>query len=174
MRELVLVIQSALLDIRKTEVNDLSFVLATETDLDNTPFIGQWTFEQHHETLTNADVAHLIIENKQGDIVGYAILTGLLDPNKAVCVKRIANKIKGQGYGKEAMKLIVTWIFENTDTHRVWLDVKDFNHRARYVYESVGFIFEGTLRDSYFNGVKFESLSVMSMLRREYKREELS
>ncbi|MDF2959940.1 MAG: acetyltransferase [Paenibacillus sp.] len=164
-----MVIQSTILDLRKTEIDDLAFVLETETDPDNTPFIGQWTFEQHLEALANQDIVHLTIENKQGDKVGYVILTGFLDLNNAVCIKRITNKIKGHGYGKEAMTLIINWFFENTNTHRIWLDVKDFNDRARHVYESVGFIFEGTLRDSFFNGERYESLSVMSILRHEYK-----
>ncbi|WP_239617308.1 GNAT family N-acetyltransferase [Cohnella mopanensis] len=160
---------SEMLNLRKTEKEDLNFVLATETETDNTPFIGQWTFEEHIEALENNDVIHLIIENKQVGRIGYIILTGLLDRNKVVCVKRITNKFKGEGYGKEAMKLVVNWIFEHTDTHRVWLDVKDFNLRARHVYESVGFIYEGTLRDSYYNGQNYESLSVMSILRHEFK-----
>ncbi|SEB68231.1 GNAT family N-acetyltransferase [Paenibacillus sp. GP183] len=164
-----MIIQSKILDLRKTQINDLAFVLETETDPNNIPFIGQWTFEQHLEALTNENMVHLTIENKQGNKVGYVILTGFLDSNKAVCVKRITTKIKGQGYGKEAMKLIIKWVFENTETHRIWLDVKNFNHRARHVYESVGFIFEGTLRDCFFNGERFESLSVMSILRHEYK-----
>lgn len=164
-----MLIQSAVLDLRKTEISDLTFVLDAETDLDNTPYIGQWTFEQHLESLTNEDMVHLIIENKQGDKVGYVILTGFLNLNKAIFLKRITIRIKGHGYGKEAMKLILKWVFENTETHRIWLDVKDFNLRARHVYESVGFIFEGTLRDCFFNGDRFESLSVMSILRHEYK-----
>jgi diamine N-acetyltransferase len=164
-----LVIQSATLDLRKTEINDLAFVLDTETDPDNRSYIGQWTFEQHRESLTDEDIIHLIIENKQGEKIGHVILTGLLNPNKALCEKLITNKIKGHGYGKEAMKIIMKWAFENTDTHRLWLDVKNFNQRALHVYESVGFISEGTLRDSFFNGNRFESLVVMSILRHEHK-----
>lgn len=166
-----MVIQSARLNLRKTEIDDLAFVLDTENDTENRSYIGQWTFEQHRESLTNEDIIHLIIENKQGEKIGYTILSGLLDPNKALCVKRITNKIKGHGYGKEAMKIIKKWAFENTETHRIWLDVKDFNRRARHVYESVGFICEGILRDSFFNGNGFESLVVMSVLRHEYKGE---
>jgi hypothetical protein len=45
--------------------------------------------------------------------VGYLILTGLTDPNHVVCMKRIANQIKGRGYGKEAIRLIIEWVFEN-------------------------------------------------------------
>ncbi|GKU78068.1 GNAT family N-acetyltransferase [Paenibacillus sp. L3-i20] len=49
-------------------------------------------------------------------------------------MKRITINTKGQGYGKEAMKLIVKWIFESSETQRIWLDVKTFNNRARHVY----------------------------------------
>ena len=163
-----MLIESDVLKFRKTEVIDLTFVLNAETDSENTPFIGQWTVEQHLESLTNEDIHHLIIENKNGDKVGYVILTGLLDSNKAICIKRITIQMKNKGYGKESLKLIINWFFEETEVHRLWLDVKEFNTRARHVYESVGFIFEGTLRDSIFKGNKFESISVMSILRHEY------
>lgn len=39
--------------------------------------MGQWTLEQHQEVLTLEDIAHLVLEDKQGNKVGYAILTGL-------------------------------------------------------------------------------------------------
>jgi diamine N-acetyltransferase len=113
-------------------------------------------------------ILHLMIESKHGDSIGYMILTGFLDANKAVRVKRITIKIKGFGYGKDAVKMIVRWVFEHTETHRLWLDVKEFNLRARHIYELAGFIHEGTLRDSILNGACYESLSIMSILRHEY------
>ena len=159
-----------MLNLRKTEIIDLDFVVETEMEQENRPFIGHWSYEQHKEALTNEDVAHFIIENKEGKHLGYIILMGILDPNRVLCLKRITIKTKEQGFGKEAMKLIIKWVFENTETHRLWLNVKDFNQRGRHVYETVGFIYEGTLRDCYLNGDKFESLSVMSILRNEYIR----
>ena len=77
-----MVIQSAKLNLRKTEINDLAFVIDTENDVENRSFIGQWTFEKHRESLTDEDIIHLIIENKQGEKIGYAILSGLLDPKQ--------------------------------------------------------------------------------------------
>ncbi len=165
-----MLVQSAILNVRKTEATDLPFVLEAETDQENTPFIGQWSYEQHLESLIDENMNHLIIENKNGDKIGYAIITGLLDLNKTVCLQRIAIQMKGKGYGKETLKLIVMWVFEHTETHRLWLDVKDFNNRARHVYESVGFIVEGTLRECILKENRYESLSVMSILRHEYKK----
>lgn len=164
-----IIIQSPKLDLRTTEERDLTFVMEIENDPDNRPFIGQWTVEQHRAALAEEGVLHAIISDKQGEPAGYMIVTGLADANKSVCIERITLKHKGRGYGTEAMRLIVQWILEHTEAHRIWLDVKVGNRRARRVYEAVGFIHEGILRDSFFNGEQFESLAVMSILRPEYK-----
>ena len=58
--------------------------------------------------------------------------------------------------------------FQELGAHRLWLDVKPHNERARALYRSEGFVEEGTLRDAlYYNG-RFESLVVMSILRPEW------
>ncbi|WP_232242982.1 hypothetical protein [Paenibacillus sp. GSMTC-2017] len=92
---------------RKTEANDLAFVIETESDDGNSPFVGQWSINQHLDALQYEDMMHLIIEDNQNNRVGYVLLTGLLNPNKAVCVMRITIKIKGQGYGKECLTRVL-------------------------------------------------------------------
>lgn len=74
----------------------------------------------------------------------------------------------GKGYGSEAFRLILKRAFLECNAHRVWLDVKDYNHRAKYIYEKHGFAVEGTLRECLKTRDGFESLIVMSMLRSEY------
>jgi len=58
--------------------------------------------------------------------------------------------------------------FEEWRAHRLWLDVKEHNMRARHLYESEGFVREGVLRECIRNGETYESLIVMSMLEQEY------
>ena len=58
--------------------------------------------------------------------------------------------------------------FEEFKAHRLWLDVKEHNVRARHLYESEGFVTEGVLRGCIKAEAGFESLVVMSMLRGEY------
>jgi diamine N-acetyltransferase len=48
------------------------------------------------------------------------------------------------------------------------LDVKDYNSRAKSLYESEGFFVEGLLRDCYQSRGKFESYYILSMLENEY------
>jgi diamine N-acetyltransferase len=161
-------IHSNLLKIRKTALQDLEFVLVVEQDEVNKPFIAQWTSRQHQDALYDDNMLHLIIEDTEGKKVGYAILIGLKEPNHSLCIKRITVNSKGFGYGKEAIRLLIQWVFEHTLTHRLWLDVKHFNHRAQHVYQTVGFVLEGTLRDCIKNGDAYESLNVMSILKTEY------
>ncbi|UXY31906.1 GNAT family N-acetyltransferase [Streptomyces sp. HUAS TT20] len=53
----------------------------------------------------------------------------------------------GRGLGTEATRLIVGG-FEKLGLHRISLEVYVFNPRARRVYEKVGFVAEGVLRDA--------------------------
>ncbi|WP_342547837.1 GNAT family protein [Paenibacillus sp. FSL P2-0089] len=90
-------------------------------------------------------------------------------PNLTLCIKRIVIQTKDRGYGTFTLKLLIHWAFNLTDTHRLWLDVKDYNVRAQHVYEAAGFKKEGTLRECIRTEGGFESLTIMSILREEYK-----
>ena len=58
--------------------------------------------------------------------------------------------------------------FDDLGAHRFWLDVRTHNARARGVYESEGFVAEGTLRECVRGADGFDSLVVMSMLQAEF------
>ncbi len=112
---------------------------------------------------------HLIIENTaDGSRVGYIILAGLADVNQSIEFRRIVVTEKGKGYGKQALRLVKKLAFDELKAHRLWLDVKEHNVRARHLYEAEGFLAEGVLRECIKADVGFESLLVMSMLRDEY------
>lgn len=166
-----MLLQSEMMDLRTTNTEDLDYVLAAERDELNRRFIGQWSREQHTAALDDEDILHLTVQDKAGERAGYVILTGLQDPNLTICIKRIVIQTKGCGYGKMTLALLSSWVFTHTDTHRLWLDVKDHNARAQHVYEDAGFKLEGTLRDCVRTEDGFESLQIMSILRHEYRQE---
>jgi diamine N-acetyltransferase len=154
--------------IRRTLMEDIPFVLEAEQDKENREFISQWTKSGHEEALSNPDMAHFIVEDKQQQKMGYIILLGLTNPNDSINLKRIVIVEKEKGYGRKALALIIQWAFDNDQVHRLWLHVKEVNSRARHLYSSVGFVTEGILRDSLRVGDKYESMAVMSILRSEY------
>jgi diamine N-acetyltransferase len=157
--------------LRPTTEKDIPFVIAAERSDDNRAFVAQWTRDQHEKALADPDIRHLIIERVDDQRpVGYVVLAGLENSNRSVEFRRIVVTEKGKGYGRRALQLVKRLAFEDLDAHRLWLDVKDHNVRARYVHESEGFIVEGTLRECFKVDDTFESLVVMSMLKSEYER----
>lgn len=61
-------------------------------------------------------------------------------------------------------------MFEKLRAHRLWLDVKEHNRTARLLYESIGFVVEGVLRDCIQVQQTYESLVIMGILEHEYSR----
>jgi len=154
----------------RTGENDLAFVVGAEQHAENRSFVTVWTREQHLETLTSVDLSHLIIESiPDASRVGYIILAGLADANQSIELRRIVVTAKGKGYGREALRLIKSLVFEKLKAHRLWLDVKEHNARARRLYESEGFVAEGVLRECVKAEGGFESLVLMSILADEFR-----
>ncbi len=78
-----------------------------------------------------------------------------------------------QGYGTEAVELILKHGFETLNLHRIYLRVYSTNPRARRSYEKAGFVTEGTLREAVYRHGKYADIHIMSVLRSEWctKRE---
>lgn len=153
----------------RSEEKDLDFVLKTEQHPDNNPFVGQWTREEHQDTFSKDDLLHLMITSvKDGKPVGYIIIAGLKNRNRSIELRRIVIAEKGKGYGRETLRLVKKLAFETLKAHRLWLDVREHNTRARTLYRSEGFTEEGVLRECILYKASYESLVVMSMLEVEY------
>lgn len=165
-----MLIKSDLLQLRKTKEEDIDFVLNTEQNPENSEFIILWTRKQHIEAMKSQDKLHLIIETLDNKAVGYIILAGIENPNHCVELVRITVANKGCGYGRESIKLIQQYVFTSLHAHRLWLDVKEHNYRAKNLYDSTGFIYEGKLRECLKKGEEFESLILMGMLGSDYKK----
>jgi RimJ/RimL family protein N-acetyltransferase len=73
-----------------------------------------------------------------------------------------------QGYGSDALTILLDFGFGELRLERIWLDVFDFNERARHVYERLGFIHEATLRHAIFHGGRHVDLQRMAILREEW------
>ncbi|ASA24624.1 GNAT family N-acetyltransferase [Paenibacillus donghaensis] len=164
-----MLIQSDVMDIRRTAVEDLDFVLEVEQDELNRHYVAQWSRGQHKASLTDGDFLHLTMLEKTGERLGYVLISGLQDRNLAVCLRRIVIQTKGQGYGTALLPLLTEWIFTQTEAHRLWLDVVIHNHRAQHVYQMAGFTLEGTLRECLKMGETYETMQIMSLLRHEYE-----
>ena len=55
---------------------------------------------------------------------------------------------RDQGYGTDAIRAFLGFLFDTVGLHRVWLGTYDHNARARRAYEKAGFVREGVMRQS--------------------------
>ncbi len=74
----------------------------------------------------------------------------------------------GKGYGTAAIAHVLDIAFGSEALHKIWLMVFETNTRARRVYERIGFVEEGTLREEYFHEQGWHNMVRMGMLDREW------
>jgi len=155
--------------LRPTMTSDLDFVVSLEQGAENTAFITPWERTQHEAAIRFPDFRHFIIEGGDGlDAVGFVILIGCRSANQSLELKRMVVRDKGFGYGRAALRVAKKVAFDDLHAHRLWLDVKSRNSRARALYDSEGFVIEGELREAVKTESGFETLVVMSMLAAEF------
>ncbi|MFT9111534.1 MAG: GNAT family protein [Bifidobacterium psychraerophilum] len=86
----------------------------------------------------------------------------------------LGKNYRGRGYSRDAMPRVMTYGFApepaGLGLHRIWVSVPEKNTRSTSVYQSLGFVPQGTSRDALWdaeNG-KYQDLIVMDTLVDEY------
>jgi diamine N-acetyltransferase len=124
--------------LRPTRSDDLDFVLALERDIENTPFIGQWSREEHEAAIARPDREHCIIE-RSGAAAGYLIAYDLVAAGFDVYVKRIVVAEKSRGLGRQALRAFARHAFADLGARSIWLSVFADSVRAQRSYAALGF-----------------------------------
>ena len=74
-----------------------------------------------------------------------------------------------EGYGPEAINLMLGYGFDQINLHRVYLVVLEFNKRAVRAYEKVGFKMEAAFREHGYRNGKYCDDCFMGILRSEWR-----
>ncbi|MGD9568139.1 MAG: GNAT family N-acetyltransferase [Sedimentibacter sp.] len=128
------------------------------------------TFSDHENNEESDVYAIKLKENNQ--IIGIAGFDDIVKQNKvATLFIGIGDKnIRGKGYGKEALNLLLEYGFNELGFHRIQLNVLEFNHVAIALYEKVGFIKEGIYREFVFRDGKRYDLILYGLLKSEWEK----
>lgn len=154
--------------LRLAGLDDIPQMMALERLPEFRELVGCWPEELHKAAMTGTDARYFVAENDSGELLGFAILRGLVFGNHSVEIKRIVVRTPGRGLGRQILEELIRIAFEELNAHRLWLDVLEHNARARHLYESLGFVREGVLREAFYRDGKYNSLILMSLLDREY------
>ena len=132
-------------------------------------FVGQWSAERHRATLESRDARYYVSETDWGEVEAYAILRGFQEASGAIELKRVVVAVPERGLGRRILKELLRIVFRELGAHRLFLDVFEDNSRARHVYESLGFQYEGVMREAANREGQWCNLHLMSMLETEYR-----
>ncbi|MCA9918737.1 MAG: GNAT family N-acetyltransferase [Anaerolineales bacterium] len=164
--------------LRPITVDDAQAMFASLSDAESMRLTGTqqtFTFEQvqqHCQRVSQAEdrADYAITRKEDGTYVGEVVLNGIDTFNRSASFRIALASAQwfGQGYGTDATRLILGFGFQTLKLHRIELEVYDFNPRAQHVYEKVGFVREGVLRDALLWNGRYQNAILMSILENEY------
>jgi RimJ/RimL family protein N-acetyltransferase len=122
-----------------------------------------------HQQPDRLDLA--VVDRATGRCVGEVVLNDWNAPNRGCSFRTVLGPHgRDRGLGTESARMIVGYGFERLGLHRIELLVYAFNPRARRVYDKVGFVAEGVLRDALRWDDGWVDATVMSILAPEWAR----
>lgn len=104
------------------------------------------------------------------ELIGITVLKdiNLVNRSAEFAIYLGDEKYRGRGLSKEAVNLTLEFAFYKLGLNRVFLKVLEENSKATKLYQSVGFIIEGNLRQSVFKNNRFRTEIVMGILKEEF------
>ena len=151
--------------------DDIPAIMAIERTPGFEDYVGRWSEEQHAAEMAKDSVRYFVLRDEGGAIQAFAIFQHIGEPDRRVHLKRIVAKDAGQGAGSRLLQSALDWLYIETETNRIDLDLFVENERARRAYEKLGFIVEGRLRD-YHRSVdgRIRDALIMSILRKDWAK----
>jgi diamine N-acetyltransferase len=160
---------SSAMFLRLATLDDIPAILALERTPMAREFVGQWTEDRHRATLAGGDARYFVSETEWSEVQAYAILRGINENSGAIELKRIVVAVPERGLGRRMLKELMRIAFSELGAYSLFLDVYEDNARARHLYESLGFQYEGLMRDAARREDSWCSLCLMSILESEYR-----
>lgn len=114
----------------------------------------------------------MVVLKEEGRAIGEAGLLRMFHAWRTTDLSIILGEREawGQGYGTEAIRLLLDYAFGALNFHRVAIGVVGFNERALRFYEKIGFRREGVQRDGYYHNHRYHDFVMMSLLEDEFRQ----
>ncbi len=168
--------------LRPREMKDAPLIVKWYRDKDLMMYYGH---EKYRVTLEDVKKHIRGLGKKDGEEESFMIETfdgqvlGTIGIDKNKCNKYVEMYImvgeksaQGKGYAREAMNLLIGYVFKKRSFNRIELNASSPYRRAITLYEKLGFKKEGIKRQAGWNKIikDYEDIVVMSMLRSEYEK----
>lgn len=164
------------LSLKPLEQEDLAFIHA----INNNYSIMSYWFEEPYESF--AELESLYNKHIHDDTERRFIITnekeyvGLIELVELDYIHRkgelqiiISPAFQGNGYSKQAIFKALQYAFQILNLHKVYLIVSNYNEKALHIYEKMGFVREGVLREEFYVNGAYQDATRMSMFKREFQ-----
>lgn len=164
--------------IREAVFSDYEYFLDWEHDEEMTKYFALDRNRTYEDVVTDgfelkedkSAIDMTITDRKTGDPLGRVIISRIEKHYKSLDITKIyvGGDNRGKGIGRETLKGLLKYFFEEMGQERVTLDYFTGNKRAAALYRSLGFVDEGVARNACCKDGVYYDLNLMSMLREEY------
>lgn len=165
--------------LRPPEQRDVDALLPIKNDPELAAMLCGTTHPWSHDDLVRwvdhhrsaADEAFFVITDQHDRAIGHAALYRI-DPEVGSAEFGILlgdQAVWGKGVGTRVTRFLVEHGFDTLGLHRIFLEVLATNERAQHVYEKLGFVVEGRLREHQFKEGRHVDVIVMGLLRADYR-----
>lgn len=127
-------------------------------------------FANYNKTKGIKDGVEFAIETKDGKYIGGCGTNEIDFKNRIAKVGIFIGPREnlGKGYGSDAMKLLVNFLFMEMNMNKITLNVFGYNKRAVRSYEKCGFKLEAIGREAMYRNGRYHDEYTMSILREAY------
>jgi len=123
--------------VRTATPDDIPFILAQESRPEHRERIFAWTEAKHREAITDPARRYRVMQEADGSLSGYAILSNLTTPRPTLV--RLVAAEPGTGIGAALLSDAIDRAFESPKAKALYLDVFPDNARAIALYVRFGF-----------------------------------
>ncbi|OBX26238.1 diamine N-acetyltransferase [Gelidibacter algens] len=155
--------------LRALEPEDLSFLHSIENDeriweLSNTQvpyshYILKQYLSNSHKDIFEVKQLRLIISNYQGKALGMIDLFDFDFKNSRAGVGILVQELEDrqQGYGKEALQLLIAYSFTHLNLHQLYCNITEDNQASIELFTNQGFEMIGLKKDWIFSNKTYKN-----------------
>ncbi len=154
-------------------LNDLEIKLNLDDD-PPMPLNEDMEKEWYNEYIKRKDIYkgfNFAIETKEGKFIGTCGANEIAPKNRVATIGIFIGdrEFLGKGYGTDALRLLINFLFKEININKVALNVFSFNERAIKSYQKCGFKIDAVGREAIFRFGKYHDEYHMSILKEEYQ-----
>ncbi len=162
--------------LRALEPEDLELIYAIENDESvwevsqtQTPysrFLIKQYLENCHKDIYEVKQLRLVIVTNDNEAVGFVDLFDFDPKNDKVGLGvLVLGQARGKKYGREALELLIKYVFTNLYVHQIYANVLEDNHISIKLFESLGFLKSGVKKDWILEGNQYKNEYLFQLIK---------